>query len=310
MYHTVSTHTRVASLTTNLYTTVPTLADCLIRSASPKWKRISPSLARWDCTTLPAPKWPTQSRAVPYTDLSVIPTRTLSDPGRFAEVEAGLTFVGAVGLSLTTNLYVYVYHTASTHTRVASLTFNLLTLADCLIRAASLKWRLNSPSLALWDCTTLPAPKWQMQSRAVPYTDITTVSTPVGYLIRAALLRSRQDSPSLALWDCTTHPAPKWQMQSRAVPYTDLAVIPTRRLSDPGRFAEVEAGLTFVGAVGLHDPPRPEVADAIARCAAAGIRVVIVTGDNKLTAEAIGRQVGLLPWRAGSASRNTVRPTG
>jgi Ca2+-transporting ATPase len=57
---------------------------------------------------------------------------------------------------------------------------------------------------------------------------------------------------------------------------------------------EVEQGLTFLGLVGLQDPPRAEARDAINRCKRAGIRVVMITGDHPDTARAIARELGIL----------------
>jgi P-type Ca2+ transporter type 2C len=57
--------------------------------------------------------------------------------------------------------------------------------------------------------------------------------------------------------------------------------------------AEVETGLTFVGLHAMIDPPRPEAIEAIRRCREAGIRVAMITGDHKVTAVAIGGQMGI-----------------
>jgi magnesium-transporting ATPase (P-type) len=59
------------------------------------------------------------------------------------------------------------------------------------------------------------------------------------------------------------------------------------------RTSEIERGLTFLGLLAMEDPPRPEVKEAIRLCREAGIRVAMVTGDDGLTAAAIGREIGL-----------------
>ncbi|MER3469538.1 MAG: ATPase, partial [Thermoflexus sp.] len=57
---------------------------------------------------------------------------------------------------------------------------------------------------------------------------------------------------------------------------------------------DAEEGMTFLGLVGMIDPPRPEAREAIRKCQEAGIRVVMITGDHPHTAEAIARELGLL----------------
>ena len=57
---------------------------------------------------------------------------------------------------------------------------------------------------------------------------------------------------------------------------------------------DVESGLVFAGLQGMIDPPRPEAITAVEDCKRAGIRVAMVTGDHKVTAEAIARQMKII----------------
>ncbi|KUI66000.1 Sarcoplasmic/endoplasmic reticulum calcium ATPase 3 [Cytospora mali] len=58
-------------------------------------------------------------------------------------------------------------------------------------------------------------------------------------------------------------------------------------------YAKIEQNLTLLGLIGMLDPPRPEVPASIAKCKEAGIRVIVITGDNRNTAESICRKIGV-----------------
>ena len=74
-----------------------------------------------------------------------------------------------------------------------------------------------------------------------------------------------------------------------AVSYKRIETLPDNPTSE-----ELEHGLTFLGLVGMIDPPRPEAKDAVAVCRRAGIRPVMITGDHVVTASAIARELGIL----------------
>ncbi len=74
-----------------------------------------------------------------------------------------------------------------------------------------------------------------------------------------------------------------------AIAYKDIDEVPTAPTSQ-----SLEDGLTFMGLVGMIDPPRPEVKDAVALCRKAGIKPVMITGDHVVTASAIAQNLGIL----------------
>ena len=81
-----------------------------------------------------------------------------------------------------------------------------------------------------------------------------------------------------------------------------VLAVARRELSTSGTDAEgtqdVEQKLTFLGLVGMIDPPRPEVKEAVRACRDAQVQAVMITGDHKLTAVAIAREIGL--WEEGA----------
>jgi len=85
-----------------------------------------------------------------------------------------------------------------------------------------------------------------------------------------------------------------WLERQRALAARGLRVLALARREVDAVDAEPYADLQLLGMVGLLDPPRAATEEALSACAEAGVRVVMVTGDQPATAEAIARDVGLL----------------
>lgn len=94
-----------------------------------------------------------------------------------------------------------------------------------------------------------------------------------------------QDDNSSSMNDMMTDDA----LRVIAVAYKETGELP----SDSG-VEEIEKDLTFLGLIGMTDPPRPEARSAVETCKAAGIKPVMITGDHASTASAIARELGIL----------------
>jgi magnesium-transporting ATPase (P-type) len=103
-------------------------------------------------------------------------------------------------------------------------------------------------------------------------------------------------APERVLRMCATLDQAHWHNRAETLAKRGLRVLAFAQRAEPGNQIDpkaLEGGLTFLGLVGLIDPPRPEAIAAVAECRAAGIRVKMITGDHAGTAAAIGAQIGL-----------------
>jgi calcium-translocating P-type ATPase len=103
-------------------------------------------------------------------------------------------------------------------------------------------------------------------------------------------------APERILRMCRAIDAQAWHLRADAMARQGLRVLALAEQGASGDridAALLEGGLTFLGLVGLIDPPRPEAIAAVATCRAAGVRVKMITGDHAGTAAAIAAQIGL-----------------
>lgn len=85
-----------------------------------------------------------------------------------------------------------------------------------------------------------------------------------------------------------------YQMAEQALRTIAICVKPLKQGQDDSSLS-VENQLTFIGLIGMIDPPRKEVKKAIKSCKNAGIKTVMITGDHAVTAKAIAKQLNLIP---------------
>lgn len=83
------------------------------------------------------------------------------------------------------------------------------------------------------------------------------------------------------------------EMAQKGIRVLGLAYKGIEEFTEEQKAEELENELTFVGMIGLMDPPRAEVKNAVEKCKTAGIRPVMITGDYPLTAKAIANQIGI-----------------
>jgi len=103
-------------------------------------------------------------------------------------------------------------------------------------------------------------------------------------------------APERVLRMCAGIALQDWHERADALARRGLRVLALAERSETDTrigASTLEGSLTFLGLVGLIDPPRPEAIAAVAECRAAGIRVKMITGDHAGTATAIAAQIGL-----------------
>jgi P-type Ca2+ transporter type 2C len=172
---------------------------------------------------------------------------------------------------------------------------------EAAILAAAAKLGLSQDKLAAWPrLAELPFDSTRKRMTTIQRIDGDSVAcvkgAPGEIFARCVAIRLRSGAAPFA---------EEWRRQAeaahdamarrglRVLAVATRGVDQNSRANDGWRVEDVERELTLLGLIAMEDPPRPEVASAIAACHRAGVRVVMVTGDHGLTAAAIGSEIGL-----------------
>lgn len=137
-------------------------------------------------------------------------------------------------------------------------------------------------------------------------------ATPDGHVVYM------KGAPEVVLRRCTLSPHEQDLVMARVAAFAAegmrVLAVAQKRMAPTATLLnadDVEAGLEWVGLEGMIDPPRPEAIEAVATCHTAGIVVKMITGDHLGTAEAIGRQLGLLrPGEHGMSGAELAQMSG
>ena len=138
----------------------------------------------------------------------------------------------------------------------------------------------------------------------IPFTSETKRMTTL-HLTREGLIAYSKGAPETILDSCarqqtedretTLDAAARAEILSVAQMMADEALrVLAVASKENAKLEDAEMGMTFLGLVGMIDPPRPEARAALQICEQAGIKVVMITGDHPLTAKAVARELGML----------------
>ena len=127
----------------------------------------------------------------------------------------------------------------------------------------------------------------------VPFSSRRKRMTTIHRMPDGSYLAVTKGAPELLSACCAGGAAPAGNSAMAARALRVLGVAARKLPSIPAEAEEAEHGMTFLGLIGMTDPPRPEAAGAVALCQKAGIRPVMITGDHAATAAAVAGQLGI-----------------
>lgn len=127
----------------------------------------------------------------------------------------------------------------------------------------------------------------------IPFSSERKMMTTIHHMPGGRYRAITKGAPDLLFARCVSGAAPlqndamaSHSLRVLGVAYRDLDLLPARP-------EDAENGMTFLGLIGMTDPPRPEAKKAVALCKKAGIRPVMITGDHAATAAAVAKQLGI-----------------